>query len=182
MIKSEDLPSFGIYKKELENLKNELNYDSQIDENILKKMSYFEYTFEKINNLIKIIKRIKEDLMLFNYHVIIKASKPEYGPSDILNKFCLIPEKHELLELGYIRDMEKLFVNCYDLDYDRLSEYLYERFRMFGNKFLPNLFTNKNMNLVLLRKIEDIYLIVLSYEHRIKEYKITLDTRSSIRY
>ena len=179
---SEDLPSFGIYKKELDNLKNELNYDSQTEKNILKKMSYFEYTFEKVNKFIKMLKRIKEDLMLFNYHVIKKASKPEYGPSDILNKFCLIPHKHELIELEYIRDIEKMLVNYYDLDYEHFLEYFYERIRIFGNKFLPNLFTNKNMNLVLSRKIEEIYLIVLSYEHRIEEYKNTLDNRINIRY
>ena len=56
---SEDIPSFGIYKKELDNLKNELNYDSQSEKNILK-MSYFEYTFEKVNKLIKILKESKK--------------------------------------------------------------------------------------------------------------------------
>ena len=120
--------------------------------------------------------------MLFNYHVIKKASKPEYGPGDILNNFCLIQQKHELIELEYIRDIEKMLVNYYDLDYEHFLEYFYERIRIFGNKFLPNLFTNKNMNLVLSRKIEEIYLIVLSYEHRIREYKNTLDTRLNIRY
>ena len=74
-------------------------------------MSYFEYTFEKVNKLIKILKRIKEDLMLFNYHVIKKASKPEYGPGDILNNFCLIQHKHELKNsniLEILRNVSKL--------------------------------------------------------------------------